>query len=90
LISAPLAERVVRNRGRCLEEVPHGTLPRFEYKVRRWTDERTEELESPRVRRGILLYRISKIALDKISYFTDVSLCPLRQKYLRFLRWLIC
>ncbi|MBW1769475.1 MAG: hypothetical protein JRJ65_20820, partial [Deltaproteobacteria bacterium] len=25
-----------------LEEVPHGTLPRFEYKVRRWTDERVE------------------------------------------------
>lgn len=28
-----------------LEEVPHGTLPRFEYKVRRWTDERVEGLE---------------------------------------------
>ena len=28
-----------------LEEVPHGTLPRFEYKVRRWTDERIEGLE---------------------------------------------
>jgi len=23
-----------------VEEVPHGTLPRFEYKARRWTDER--------------------------------------------------
>jgi phenylacetate-CoA ligase len=28
-----------------LEEVPHGTLPRFEYKVRRWSDERIEGLE---------------------------------------------
>jgi phenylacetate-CoA ligase len=28
-----------------LEEVLHGTLPRFEYKVRRWTDERVEGLE---------------------------------------------
>ena len=28
-----------------LEEVPHGTLPRFEYKARRWTDERVEGLE---------------------------------------------
>jgi len=28
-----------------LEEVPHGTLPRFEYKIRRWTDERVEGLE---------------------------------------------
>ena len=28
-----------------LEEVPHGTLPRFEYKVRRWIDERIEGLE---------------------------------------------
>jgi len=28
-----------------LEEVPPGTLPRFEYKVRRWTDERIEGLE---------------------------------------------
>lgn len=28
-----------------LEEVPHGTLPRFEYKARRWTDERIEGLE---------------------------------------------
>jgi phenylacetate-coenzyme A ligase PaaK-like adenylate-forming protein len=28
-----------------LEEVPHGSLPRFEYKVRRWTDERIEGLE---------------------------------------------
>jgi phenylacetate-CoA ligase len=28
-----------------LEEVPHGTLPRFEYKVRRWTDERVEGLQ---------------------------------------------
>jgi phenylacetate-CoA ligase len=28
-----------------VEEVPHGTLPRFEYKVRRWTDERVEGLE---------------------------------------------
>ena len=28
-----------------LEEVPYGTLPRFEYKVRRWTDERIEGLE---------------------------------------------
>ena len=28
-----------------VEEVPHGTLPRFEYKVRRWTDERIEGLE---------------------------------------------
>jgi phenylacetate-coenzyme A ligase PaaK-like adenylate-forming protein len=27
------------------EAVPHGTLPRFEYKVRRWTDERVEGLE---------------------------------------------
>jgi phenylacetate-CoA ligase len=27
------------------EEVPHGTLPRFEYKARRWTDERVEGLE---------------------------------------------
>jgi phenylacetate-CoA ligase len=28
-----------------IEEVPHGTLPRFEYKARRWTDERIEGLE---------------------------------------------
>jgi phenylacetate-CoA ligase len=28
-----------------VEEVPHGTLPRFEYKVQRWTDERIEGLE---------------------------------------------
>jgi phenylacetate-CoA ligase len=28
-----------------LEEVPYGSLPRFEYKVRRWTDERVEGLE---------------------------------------------
>ncbi len=28
-----------------LEEVPYGSLPRFEYKVRRWTDERIEGLE---------------------------------------------
>ena len=28
-----------------LEDVPYGTLPRFEYKVRRWTDERIEGLE---------------------------------------------
>jgi phenylacetate-CoA ligase len=28
-----------------LEEVPYGTLPRFEYKVRRWSDERIEGLE---------------------------------------------
>ncbi len=28
-----------------VEEVPYGTLPRFEYKVRRWTDERVEGLE---------------------------------------------
>jgi phenylacetate-CoA ligase len=28
-----------------LEEVPHGSLPRFEYKVRRWTDERIKGLE---------------------------------------------
>lgn len=28
-----------------LEAVPHGTLPRFEYKVRRWADERVEDLE---------------------------------------------
>lgn len=28
-----------------VEEVPPGTLPRFEYKVRRWTDERVEGLE---------------------------------------------
>ena len=28
-----------------LEEVPKGSLPRFEYKVRRWTDERIEGLE---------------------------------------------
>ena len=28
-----------------VEEVPRGTLPRFEYKVRRWTDERVEGLE---------------------------------------------
>lgn len=28
-----------------IEEVPHGTLPRFEYKARRWTDERVEGLE---------------------------------------------
>ncbi len=64
-------------------------MPRFEYKVRQWTDERTEELESPRVRRGILLYRISKIALDKISYFTDVSLCPLLQTYHNFFSLMI-
>jgi phenylacetate-coenzyme A ligase PaaK-like adenylate-forming protein len=31
-----------------LEEVPHGTLPRFEYKARRWTDERIEGLERVR------------------------------------------
>jgi hypothetical protein len=28
-----------------LEEIPYGTLQRFEYKVRRWTDERIEDLE---------------------------------------------
>jgi hypothetical protein len=28
-----------------LEEVPYSTLPRFEYKVRRWSDERIEGLE---------------------------------------------
>ena len=28
-----------------VEEVPYGTLPRFEYKVQRWTDERVEGLE---------------------------------------------
>lgn len=28
-----------------VEEVPHGTLPRFEYKVRRWTDDRIRGLE---------------------------------------------
>jgi len=28
-----------------VEEVPSGTLPRFEYKVRRWTDERLKGLE---------------------------------------------
>ena len=28
-----------------VEEVPRGTLPRFEYKVRRWTDQRVEGLE---------------------------------------------
>jgi len=28
-----------------VEEVSHGTLPRFEYKARRWTDERVEGLE---------------------------------------------
>jgi len=28
-----------------IEEVPHGTLPRFVYKVQRWTDERVEGLE---------------------------------------------
>ena len=28
-----------------LEEVPFGTLQRFEYKARRWTDERIEDLE---------------------------------------------
>lgn len=28
-----------------VEEVPHETLPRFEYKVRRWTDERIKGLE---------------------------------------------
>ena len=28
-----------------IEEVPHGTLPRFEYKVRRWTDDRVEGLK---------------------------------------------
>jgi phenylacetate-CoA ligase len=28
-----------------LEEVPYGTLPRFEYKMRRWTDERVEGLK---------------------------------------------
>lgn len=28
-----------------VEEVPQGTLPRFEYKARRWTDERIEGLE---------------------------------------------
>lgn len=31
-----------------IEEVPQGTLPRFEYKVRRWTDERVEGLERVR------------------------------------------
>ena len=31
-----------------LEEVPHGTIPRFEYKVRRWTDERIKGLERVR------------------------------------------
>jgi phenylacetate-CoA ligase len=31
-----------------LEEVSYGTLPRFEYKVRRWTDERIEGLEKIR------------------------------------------
>lgn len=28
-----------------VEEVPHGSLPRFEYKVRRWIDERIKGLE---------------------------------------------
>jgi phenylacetate-CoA ligase len=28
-----------------VDEVPHGTIPRFEYKVRRWTDERIQGLE---------------------------------------------
>lgn len=28
-----------------VEEVPYGTIPRFEYKVRRWTDERVQGLE---------------------------------------------
>jgi len=28
-----------------VEEVPHGTLPRFEYKARRWSDERTKGME---------------------------------------------
>ncbi len=28
-----------------VDEVPHGTLPRFEYKVRRWTDDRVEGLD---------------------------------------------
>jgi len=28
-----------------VEEVPYGTIPRFEYKVRRWTDERIKGLE---------------------------------------------
>jgi phenylacetate-CoA ligase len=28
-----------------VEEVPYGTLPRFEYKVRRWTDDRVKGLE---------------------------------------------
>ena len=28
-----------------IEEVPHGTVPRFQYKARRWTDERLEGLE---------------------------------------------
>lgn len=28
-----------------VEEVPYGTLPRFEYKARRWTDERIKGLE---------------------------------------------
>jgi phenylacetate-CoA ligase len=28
-----------------LEEVPHGTLPGFGYKVRRWTDERVKRLK---------------------------------------------
>jgi len=28
-----------------VEEVPYGTLPRFEYKVRRWRDERAEGLD---------------------------------------------
>ena len=31
-----------------VEDVPNGTLPRFEYKVRRWTDERIEGLERVR------------------------------------------
>ena len=28
-----------------LEAVPHDTLPRFEYKVRHWTDEHVQSLE---------------------------------------------
>ena len=33
-----------------IEAVPKGSLPRFEYKVRRWTDERLEGLERVRYR----------------------------------------
>jgi phenylacetate-CoA ligase len=29
-----------------VEEVPYNTIPRFEYKVRRWTDERVQDLEN--------------------------------------------